>query len=300
MWLILALFSAFLLGCNDALNKVSLHNNALLPVIFLNSLFCSLLLLPFLIGSQYFPGLLHGSLFFVPSIDARTHLLIVLKSGLVLLSWMLIDSAIKHLPLTIISPIKASQPIFVVLGATFFFAEKLNAYQWMGVALAILSFFLLSRSGQQEGIYFKQNRWIICIVCGVVVNAVCGLYDKFMLGRYDKMAILVWYNIYQSLFMSLVFIIWHLFLKKNRIIWRWHILLVSIFICLSDFTYFYALSCEGAMISTVSMIRRSGIVVSFILGALFFHEKHLKEKAIGLLLMLIGMILLYAGSFIIR
>ncbi len=300
MWLIFAFLSAFLLGCNDALNKVALTRNALIPVIFLNSLLSSLMLIPFLFISCYSPDLLHESLFFVPKIDLQAHLLILVKSGMVLLSWILIDSALKHLPLTIIAPVKASQPIFVVLGAMTIFTERLNTYQWVGIAFAVLSFFLLSRSGQQEGIYFKQNKWIICIVFGVIANAVCGLYDKFMLSRFDRMAIMVWYNLYLSLLLGIFFIVWYFFFKVRKFVWHWQILLVSLFICLSDFTYFYALGFEGSMISTVSMIRRSGIVVSFLLGAIFFHERNLKKKAGGLLLMLIGMFFLYIGSHLTK
>jgi hypothetical protein len=38
------------------------------------------------------------------------------------------------------------------------------------------------------------------------------------------------------------------------------------------------------MISIVSLVRRSSVVVSFSLGALYFKERNLKAKAIDLLL----------------
>ncbi|MDR3217759.1 MAG: DMT family transporter [Dysgonamonadaceae bacterium] len=296
MWLIFAFISAFTLGCNDAFKKVSLVNNTLLPVVFLNTVFCCLILTPFLLTSRYVPDSLEETLFFVPKVDLPTHLFILFKAGLVLLAWLLIDSAIKHLPLTFVSPIKAAQPMLVIVGAMIFFSEKLNVYQWIGVIFAITSFFLLSTSGKKEGIYLNRNKWVFCLITGVIVNAACGLYDKFLMNQYDRMAVLVWYNIYQCLFMGIAFSVWFFFFKKGSFIWRWQILLVSLFICFTDFTYFYSLSCEGAMISIVSMIRRSGIIVSFLLGVWFFREKNLKGKAAGLVLMLISMVLLFVGS----
>ena len=50
------------------------------------------------------------------------------------------------------------------------------------------------------------------------------------------------------------------------------------------------------MISVVSMIRRGSVVVSFACGALLFHEKNLRSKALDLAFILIGMIFLYIGS----
>ena len=61
-------------------------------------------------------------------------------------------------------------------------------------------------------------------------------------------------------------------------------------------SYFYSLSLDGAMISIVSMVRRSSVVVSFLLGAWLFREKNLKAKAFDLLLVLISMVFLYIGS----
>mgnify|MGYP003234057650 CR=1 FL=1 len=50
------------------------------------------------------------------------------------------------------------------------------------------------------------------------------------------------------------------------------------------------------MISIVSMARRSGVVVSFVFGVFFFREKNITDKAIDLILVLIGMYFLYLGS----
>jgi multidrug transporter EmrE-like cation transporter len=44
------------------------------------------------------------------------------------------------------------------------------------------------------------------------------------------------------------------------------------------------------------MIRRGSVVVSFLFGALIFHEKNLKSKALDLALVLLGMVFLYLGS----
>ena len=156
MWLILAFMSAAFLGIYDSLKKKALRNNAVIPILFLNTLFSSLIFLPFIILSES-TDLLDDSIFHVGSGGWETHKFVVLKAFIVLSSWVLGYFGMKHLPLTIVGPINATRPVMVLIGALLFFGERLNVWQWIGVSLAIISFLLLSRSGKKEGIDFKHN-----------------------------------------------------------------------------------------------------------------------------------------------
>ncbi len=298
MWLGLAFVSAFFLGCYDISKKISVGNNAVIPVLFFNTLFCTLLLFPLVFISRVAPDILENTMFFVPSISATTHLYVFIKSVIVLTSWILGYFAIKHLPLTITAPINATRPVMTLVGAILIFGERLNIYQWIGVILTIISFFLLSMSGKKEGISFKSNKWILFIFLATLTGAISGLYDKFLMQRFTSTSIQFWFNFYQCLIMGLIMLIlWYPKRKKNTpFTWRWSILLVSLFLTIADFIYFDALSYPDAMISIISMIRRSSVLVSFAGGVLLLKEKNLKAKAIDLVLIVIGMIFLYIGA----
>ena len=296
--LYLAFLSAALLGIYDTFRKQSLKDNAVLPVLFLNTIFLSLMFLPFILVSSFSPHVLEGSIFFVPQAGWEVHRYILLKSCIVLSSWIFGYFATKHLPLTIIGPINATRPVMVLIGALLLFGERLNLYQWIGVTLAIISFFLLSRSGKKEGIDFKHNRWIFLLVMAAVMGAVSGLYDKYLMKQFAPMLVQSWYNIYQVFIMCpIILLLWYPQRKKSTPFqWRWTIPCISLFLGAADFAYFYALSYPDAMISVISMIRRGSVVVSFACGALIFHEKNLRSKVIDLILVLIGMFFLYLGS----
>lgn len=299
MWLLLAFLSAALLGFYDAFKKHSLRDNAVLPVLFLNTVFSSLVFLPFILVSAFAPSLLsHCELLYVPISGWEVHKFILLKSAIVLSSWIFGYFGMKHLPLTIVGPINATRPVMVLLGAMLLFGERLNLYQWIGVLLAVLSFFLLSRSGKKEGIDFKHNKWILFIVLAAVTGAVSGLYDKYLMKQLNPMLVQSWYNVYQVFIMCpIILLLWYPKRKESTPFhWKWTILGISLFLCAADFVYFYALSLDDSMISIVSMVRRGSVVVSFLFGALFFREKNLKSKAVDLLLVLIGMFFLYLGS----
>ena len=304
MWLILAFMSAAFLGIYDSLKKKALRNNAVIPILFLNTLFSSLIFLPFIILSES-TDLLDDSIFHVGSGGWETHKFVVLKAFIVLSSWVLGYFGMKHLPLTIVGPINATRPVMVLIGALLFFGERLNVWQWIGVSLAIISFLLLSRSGKKEGIDFKHNHWIFMIVGAAVMGAVSGLYDKFLMAPVseggvglDRMMVQSWYNIYQCIMMLAMLILfwWPKHKETTPFHWDWAIIGVSLFLSTADFVYFYALSVPAAMISIVSMVRRGSVIVSFLCGAVLFHEKNLKAKAVDLALVLLGMIFLYIGS----
>lgn len=296
--------SAALLGCYDSFKKQALKDNAVIPVLFLNTLFSSIIFLPFILLSYNTP-LLDESLFHVASGGWEVHKYILLKSCIVLSSWVFGYFGMKHLPLTIVGPINATRPVMVLVGAFLVFGERLNLWQWIGVMLAVASFFMLSRSGKKEGIDFKHDHWIWMIVAAAVLGAVSGLYDKYLMSPVgsggvglDKMMVQSWYNIYQCFMMGVMLILlwWPKRKSTTSFHWSWSIIFVSVFLSTADFVYFYSLSHPGAMISIVSMIRRGSVVVSFLFGAWFFHEKNLKSKFVDLVLVLLGMIFLYIGS----
>ena len=299
MWILLAFLSATLLGFYDVFKKKSLKDNAVLPVLFLNTVFSSLIFLPFILISAFAPSWLsQQEMLFVPVSGWEVHRFILLKSFIVLSSWIFGYFAMKHLPLTIVGPINATRPVMVLVGAMLFFGERLNLYQWVGVLLAILSLFLLSRSGKKEGIDFKRNKWIFFLVLAAVAGAVSGLYDKYLMKQLPPMLVQSWYNVYQVFIMCPVLLLlwWPLRKSTTPFRWNWAIPLISLFLCAADFAYFYALSYDDSMISIVSMVRRGSVLVSFLFGAWLFREKNLKSKAIDLLLVLIGMIFLYLGT----
>lgn len=291
MWWSLAFLSAVLLGFYDSFKKASLKENAVIPVLFLNTVFSTLILLPLIIRTGW------------GGWEVQKYIL--LKSCIVLSSWITGYYAMKHLPLTIVGPINATRPVMVLLGAMLIFGERLNLYQWVGVVLAAVSFFLLSRSGRREGIDFKHNRWIALLVLAAFLGAVSGLYDRYLMAPadsggagLDRLQVLSWYNMYQAFMMAgMLLLLWYPRRQKTTPFrWSWTIPCISLFLCGADFLYMWALTDEAALISVVSMIRRGSVVVSFLFGALAFKEKNLKAKALDLSLVLLGMVFLYLGS----
>ncbi|MBO4942022.1 MAG: EamA family transporter [Muribaculaceae bacterium] len=291
MWLIFAICSALGLGLYDIMKKISVRDNNVPAVLFLNTVFGTLLMSPVIVG-----GLAHGYYGFDNSVNA--HLLIGLKAVIVLSSWILGYFAIKHLPLTIQGPINATRPVIVLVGALLIFGERLNLLQWAGILLGFASLLFISRIGAKEGFSLKHSRWLWMSIGATVLGAVSALYDKYLLALYKPLEVQAWYSLYQAVIMGLLVLT---LMRSGKggstpFKWRWSILGISIFLTAADLAYFYSLSLPDSMISVVSMIRRGSVLVSFAFGVTVLHERHVKAKLVDLSILLLSLALLVAGS----
>lgn len=320
MWLILAFVSATFLGFYDTSKKASLRDNAVLPVLLLNTVFSTLIFSPFLIdyigGFGWFSGTfldtapfgdgaagLSSNSLISTNLAAtgdtiKAHLLVILKAFIVLSSWICGYFGLKHLPLTIVGPINATRPVLVLVGAMLIFGERLNVYQWTGVVLAIGSVFLMSRASKKENIDFKRNKWVWCVGLAVLMGVVSGLYDKYIMKELSPMFVQSWFNLYQMIIMAVICgLLWYPKRKQSSPFqWRWSIPLISLFICIADFAYFTSLDDPDSMISVVSLVRRSSVIISFACAVIIFKERNLKAKIIDLALLLAGMAFIWIGT----
>lgn len=291
MWVILALVSALCLGFYDIFKKLSVRGNDVLMVLMLNTVFGALYMSPFLIE-----GISHGNWGFGNTVTG--HLQILLKSAIVLGSWLLGYFAIKHLPLTVQGPINASRPVIVLVGALLIFGERLNWIQWLGITLGFASLFFISRIGAKEGFSIKHSKWIWMSIGATFLGAVSALYDKYLLKSFSPIEVQGWYSLYQCFIMVITISI----IKGNKkqigdkFVWRWTIPCIALFLTVADIAYFYSLSLDGSMVAIVSMIRRGSVIVSFLYGVIALHEKNIKPKLIDLSILLVSLALLVIGS----
>jgi transporter family protein len=297
MWYVLAACSAIFLGIYEIFKKVSVDKNAVLPVLLIGTIASSTLYLPLWFLS------LNGSiaqdhLLYVPTISAYEHGLILIKTIIVLTSWIFTYFAVKHLPITIVSPIRSTGPLWTLLGAIVIFHEVLSFWQWTGVLLTLVFFYIFSVTGRKEGFSVNNNKWIWFIIIGTIAGSISGLYDKYLLQIVHRNAVQCYFSFYQvAIILPIVLILW---LPKRHtttpFTWRWSIPLIGISLVVADFLYFYALSDKDSLISVVSSLRRGSVIVSFIAGALFFKEKRILQKALFLLAILSGIALMLFGS----
>lgn len=297
IWVLLGMVSAILLGVYDIFKKLSLRDNAVLPVLFFSTLTSSLIFLPVLIISHTHPEFSDNFWYIKPQ-SFVAHLHFIIKSIIVGSSWVLAYFAVKNLPITIASPIRSSGPLWTLLGAILIFGETMNAWQWTGLLVAMFFYYLFSLSGKREGISFQSNKWVLFMTLATVIGSISSLYDKYLVAHFDRMAMQCWFSIYMvPITASLIGFVW---LPNRRkyppFQWRYTIMLIGATLTIADFAYFRALSYPGSLIAILSTVRRSSVIVSFSLGAIILKEKNIKLKGLSLLGILIGIGLIILGG----
>ena len=290
MWIPFILISATLLALYDTAKKYSVRDNGVMPVLFIATA-CGTLAFTLFIAAT---GHLRASLAISPS----GFWLVVLKSLIVSASWVFVYYAMRALPLSIAAPIRASAPLWTLVGAMALFREIPTPVQAVGMAAIIAGYWLFSVAGKAEGIRFTRSIGVFYAFAGTLLGAGSALYDKYLLRScgLERNTLQFWFAIDLVVILGLgLFAQRAAGLQRTRFTWRWTIPLVGVLLMAADWFYFGALSEEGVAISVLSLIRRSNVVLSFAAGALLFHEHNLQKKGMALIAVLAGVALLCLG-----
>lgn len=281
MWLWMSVCSALLLGIYDVAKKQALKRNGVYWILFSATALTALFLAPCLS-----PG------------TPADHLSLLFKAFLVSTSWVSGLIALQHLPLTTVSTVKASRPMFVVIFSILLFGERLNLLQWLGVGIVMTALFLSTRSKRHDSDRTATARGMTCLIVSVLSGAASALYDKHILQHLEPLFVQSWSNVYITALLAAVMLAQYLADRTQfrSPVWDWRILLIAVLITASDMLYFYAVKNPDALLSVISMIRRSSVVITFLFGALMFKEGHIRDKALDMGLMMAGIALLLFGS----
>jgi bacterial/archaeal transporter family protein len=296
MWLLLSCISSFFLGMYDVAKKRAVDGNAVLPVLFFSTLSGSLCASPAIVLSIVNPALSQKLHIFMPPQPLAVHLLIIAKSSIVGTSWVLSYFGLKHLPITIASPLRATAPLFTVLGAVLLFGERPTCSQWSGIILILVSYLLYSKSSRQDKNVKAPTIWIVFMVLSAITGAVSAGFDKYLLQTraLPPLFVLSWFLLYLSIMYGIVaLLIWFpQRTKSTQFSFRFAIALVGMLLVVSDIAYMTALAHPLAKLALVSSIRRSNVLISFVGGVLLFHEGNVRKKLVPFVGIIAGLILI--------
>jgi bacterial/archaeal transporter family protein len=296
-WITATIIAAVFLGIFDLCNKHAVRGNAVFPVLFLSTCVSAAVWGALLVMQRAGLAALPAALTVAP-LTPFQHLQVLAKSGIVTASWVCTYFAVKHLPVSIAGPIRATQPLWILGGALLVFAERPSALQGMGIAVTLGSFVVLSLAGREEGVHFLRNKWVGYMIAGTLLGGVSSLYDKYLFGRagFSVPAVQAWFSLYLAMLIFPLFLgWWRRWWPRNEFHWRWSIPAIAVSLLVSDYLYFGALRDPEALVSLVASIRRASVLVSFAGGLLLFQETGGWRKLPAVLGILAGICLIAMG-----
>ncbi len=298
-WVLWILSSALFLALYDIAKKASVRDNAVLPVLLCSTTFGAL---AYVLGITA-AGRLGATL---SAVGGSVLLLGVLKSAIVASSWVFTFCALRTLPITVATPIRASSPALVFAVACLLYGEIPSLLQGVGMALVFSGYLAFSWAGRREGIDFLHSRAVGFAVAGAVLSAVSALWDKYVF-QVAKSPVEPTQLVFQVGLIAVYGIgLGAAALRGRRaqgreegavrFSWRWTIPFVGVLLAFSDWLMFNGLAVPGAPVSVASLMRRLSVAITFVLGAFFFRETNLVRKSAALTLVLAGIALLCLKS----
>lgn len=280
-WILLVLISGILLGFWDITKKKALEKNSIVSVLAFYSLFC------FILVSFEFKNAIN--------MDKGKIFIVFIKTFIIFLSWTLNFTAIKNLPISVITPFDTLNPLFSIILGILVLNEKLALFQALGIFIMLVSYYFIGKVGSKEVVKIFNNKYFYFMIISSALSAVSATIDKIVLKSANPGQMQFWFCLFITLFYMLAFLFERLSGKdKSPVKIDFFIPLMSLILIVSDRLYFTALNIPASQISIVMPLRKISVFVSVIAGGLIFKEKNLKKKFWYVCLLVIGIGLLFA------
>jgi len=286
-WFWPIIISAVSLGFYDIAKKRALRDNPVMPVLFLATLSGTL----FFCAGTLAAGNWQSSF----ATGWRNWYLVMIKSCIVASSWVCVYYAMRELPITLASPLRASSPLWTCFGGILLFHEIPTLRGAAGMIAIFAGYYIFSVAGKLEG-FTLRHKGVKLLILGTLLGAGSALYDKFLLNtmHVPRQMMQLHFSLDLVLILGSAWGIRSLISpSKHKFHWHWTIPLTGILLIAADYLYFYALSMPEVKISVLSLIRRSNCVVTFAVGGWWlFKDKNLIQKAIAMAFIIAGLVLL--------
>ncbi|MDP3917368.1 MAG: EamA family transporter [Nanoarchaeota archaeon] len=230
--------------------------------------------------------------------------LIVLSS----IAFLYVSKATRHMEISESSPLFTFGPVITAVLGFIFLEESLLPRQIFGILLMFAGSYILElkskKSIKKELLTpFKsiaRSRYIRYIILALILYAVTDIIGRYMLDTENHTSIepltfLFILHIGIAITMFIFISIFHDGIKGIyhgiKTSWAWIALMVGI-LFISRLFLVYAITIPMAKIALVVALRRSSVIITTFLGGELFHEKHLMQKILAAVIMVIGILLL--------
>lgn len=294
MWMWLVLLYGVLKGCREICKKKALLTSSSIEVLLVYTFISFLLVVPDAKNAWGIP------LNFLP--------IVILKSFVIFLAWILSFYAIKKLPLSMYGVLDLSRVLFATFLGVTVLKEHLSPIHIIGLTLVCSGLLMLKfkptyqkdKAGSFNSTETLANKierkytalTIIVALISCMLNSFSGLLDKILLkDKLTSSQLQFWY----MLFLCLLYIIYAFIVRtkislKRAITNKW-IWLLAIMFVIADRALFIANANPDSRVTVMTLLKQSGAIVSILAGKFIFKEKNIVHKLICALIIIAGIVI---------
>lgn len=293
-WVMLGLLAGLLLGTYDFFTKFALREKSVMEVVFLSSFLGSLLWLPLFFLPNGAEVTFKPLGLFPEALPLWSQLLILPKSVMMVVTWVLSYYSVKMLPLSISAGVRASGPIWTSIGAVMLLGEMLTFLQMAGILTATCAYYYFATIGRREGISFQKNIWVLSMLAATLLSSANALYDKYIVVSLSlDIGSIQAYSAVQRAVIACALLPWiYRDLEIGSMLTRnWAIPMIAVTYVAAEFIYLWSVTIDGALISVISILRRTNLIMVFGLSAIFLAESNIVRKVVAIAGVLAGITL---------
>lgn len=281
MWLMAAIFSAFLGGITAILAKCGIKDTD-------SDVATALRTIVVLIFS-WIMVFVAGSIRTIPTISPKSFFFLALSGIATGASWICYFKALSLGDINKVMPIdKSSTVLSVVLAILLFHETDHLAIKLAGTTILAIGIFLMIQKKEVAGKQGKNSQWMLYAVCSAVFAALTSIFAKIGITDVES-------NLGTAIRTCFVLIMaWFIVFAKGKQGQIKHINRRELgFITLSGLAtgaswlfYYYAI--QNGVVSVVVPIDKLSIVVTVVFSYIVFNEKLSAKAFAGLCLMVVG------------
>jgi len=215
------------------------------------------------------------------------------------IAFLFVAKAVRHMDVSIVSPLMTFSPAIVVVLAFFILGEKVTSLQLFGIILLIIGSYVLEAENHgTKKIFTKtfKSNYFYYIFLALILYGFCSIFDKFILRTVSPLTYIPIVQFFIAINFIILICIFHNGFEgiKHgvRSAGKW-IFLVAILV--TSYRLAYAQAVSMTYVSLVIPIKRMSAFFATAVGGKIFHEKNLTQRILACVIMLIGAFLVILG-----
>lgn len=275
-WIIYTLIYSIFTGIFQCAKKKAVEKNSIYEVLALFSLIAFLLVA---FTSEN-----------VLNIELHNIIIILGKSLIIVISWLLGLYAISRMPISLYSVINLSRIIFSIIMSVIFLGEQLTSSIIIGAIIIISGLILVNKLSNKKENKETSLKIVFILLVSCLLNSISAIIDKEVLKHITASQLQFWFLFFLTLCYWLIILIKNKkmdFKKLNKNYW---ILIAAISLIVGDRFLFIANRIPYSKVSIMTLIKQISAIEGIILGKFLFKEKNIIKKLLCSLLIIFGLI----------
>ena len=234
-------------------------------------------------------------------IDYRYLPMVVLKSAVIVISWIMCMKALKNMLMSTYGITRLSQIIFTIIMSILVLGESITVKMVVGTILVIIGLVLVNKNNddkiesKEEIKEINKNKLknIMILIIGVFFSSCSGIIDKIVLKNITSTQLQFWFLLFLMISYTTIVLIKQRKIDVKNIVSNKWLYISAIAVLLGDRCLFIANENPESLVSRMTIIKQLSAIESVIFGKIFFNEKNIIKKIIYSLITIGGIVIIF-------